>query len=252
MKQISAILLFLGLFLQMNAQVKPAAKPAVSKATPAKPAAPAAKPVAAKPQPVLKNSTDSMSYAIGMLDGNFFKTQGITSVNSASLSKGFSDVMSGKTLFSPEQADMIVRNEMQRLGKQKIQPNIDACNNFLAENAKKPGVKRTASGLQYEVIKEGTGAKPVDTNIVRVHYEGFLLNKNEPFDSSKKRGQPAEFRLNEVIRGWTEGVQLMTVGSTYKFYIPYQLGYGEQGSGEVIPGGSVLIFEVELIDIVNK
>jgi FKBP-type peptidyl-prolyl cis-trans isomerase len=104
--------------------------------------------------------------------------------------------------------------------------------------------------LQYEVLQEGTGAKPKDTNTVKVHYEGFLLNGMR-FDSSKDRGQPAEFPLNQVIRGWTEGVQLMSVGSKYKFYIPYQLGYGEMGSGETIPGGSVLIFDVELIEIVK-
>jgi FKBP-type peptidyl-prolyl cis-trans isomerase FklB len=136
--------------------------------------------------------------------------------------------------------------------RKKIQPNIDQCNDFLTQNAKKAGVKQTASGLQYEVITEGTGARPADTSVVKVHYEGFLLNATRPFDSSRDRGAPAEFPLNGVIRGWTEGVQLMTPGSRYKFYIPYQLGYGEQGSGEAIPGGSLLIFDVELIEIVKS
>jgi FKBP-type peptidyl-prolyl cis-trans isomerase len=191
-----------------------------------------------------------MSYAIGMLDANFFKTQGITSINSAALARGFADAMKGTTLCSNDQADQIVRFQMQRMSRQKIQPTIDEGLKFLAENAKKPGVKQTSSGLQYEVLTLGTGEKPADTSNVKVHYEGFLLN-GKKFDSSRDRGEPTQFRLNQVIRGWTEGVQLMPVGSKYKFYIPYQLAYGEQGAGADIPGGSLLIFEVELIDIVK-
>jgi FKBP-type peptidyl-prolyl cis-trans isomerase len=130
--------------------------------------------------------------------------------------------------------------------------DLDQCNSFLSQNAKREGIKQTASGLQYEVIKEGTGERPADTSVVKVHYEGFLLNATRPFDSSRERAEPTQFPLNGVIRGWTEGVQLMTVGSRYKFYVPYQLGYGEQGSGEAIPGGSLLIFDVELIEIVKS
>lgn len=224
--------------------VKPAAK-----------ATTAVKPTTSKPTTVnpvtLKTAEDSLSYAIGILDGNFFKTQGVTSVNPTSLANGFRDAIQGKPIFTPEQADQVLRGEMQKMMRKKIQPNIDQCNDFLTQNAKREGVKQTASGLQYEVIKEGSGERPADTSVVKVHYEGFLLNATRPFDSSRDRGAPAEFPLNGVIRGWTEGVQLMTVGSRYKFYIPYQLGYGEQGSGEAIPGGSLLIFDVELIEIVK-
>jgi FKBP-type peptidyl-prolyl cis-trans isomerase len=261
-----------GMFflVAINAQTKPAttAKPATAGKPAAKTTATtkttttsagkstATKPTTVKPstaQPVsLKTPEDSLSYAIGILDGNFFKTQGVTSVNPTSLALGFRDAMQGKAIFTPEQADQVLRGEMQKMMRKKIQPNIDECNDFLAHNAKKPGVKQTASGLQYEVITEGTGARPADTSVVKVHYEGFLLNATRPFDSSRDRGAPAEFPLNGVIRGWTEGVQLMTVGSRYKFYIPYQLGYGEQGSGEAIPGGSLLIFDVELIEIVKS
>ncbi len=255
------------LVLTINAQTKPvsAAKPATAAKPAAKPASAgkpttttATKPVAkttattaAKPAVALKTPEDSLSYAIGILDGNFFKTQGVTSVNPTSLAMGFRDAMQGKAIFTPEQADQVLRGEMQKMMRKKIQPNIDQCNNFLTQNAKRAGVKQTASGLQYEVITEGTGARPADTSVVKVHYQGFLLNATKPFDSSIERGAPAEFPLNGVIRGWTEGVQLMTVGSKYKFYIPYQLGYGEQGSGETIPGGSLLIFEVELLEIVK-
>lgn len=190
-----------------------------------------------------------MSYAIGMLDGKFFKTQGILKVNTQLLSKGFSDALAENMLMTPEQANELVRTEMQKASMVKIQPNIQECNNFLSENRKRPGIKETASGLQYEVITMGNGVRPTDTNTVNVHYEGFLLN-GKKFDSSRDRGAPLTIPLNQVIRGWTEGVQLMPVGSRFKFYIPYQLGYGEQGSRDLIPGGSLLIFDVELIEIV--
>ncbi len=252
MKKLFFLSLSLSLFSVSFAQTKTATKPVAPKtATATKPVVKKVVP-AAKPAIVLKTAEDSMSYSIGVLDGNFFKSQGIEKINSAVLAAGFADALKGKTLFTPEQCDMIVRTAMQKNGRKKIQPAIDAGLKFLAENAKKPGVKQTPTGLQYEVITEGTGPKPADTSVVKVHYEGFLLNGNgRPFDSSRERGEPTQFPLNQVIRGWTEGVQLMGVGSKYKFYIPYQLAYGEQGSGEAIPGGSLLIFEVELIDIVK-
>lgn len=257
MKKTMIFLVFSVAVLNVFAQTKPAAKTPTKAPVKAatKPAPPPPPPPAKKPaQPaatVLKTSADSLSYAIGMLDGNFFKSQGVDMVNPGSLAQGFADVMKDKTLFTPEQADMIVRTQMQKMSIKKILPNIEACNNFLAENAKKAGVTQTASGLQYEVIQMGTGPKPADTNVVKVHYEGFLLN-GKKFDSSRDRGEPAQFQLNGVIRGWTEGLQLMPVGSKFKFYIPYQLGYGEQGAGGEIPGGSLLIFEVELLDIVKN
>jgi len=250
MKKLFFLSLSLSLFSVSFAQTKTATKPVAPKtATAAKPVVKKVVP-ATKPAIVLKTAEDSMSYSIGVLDGNFFKSQGIEKINSAVLAAGFADALKGKTLFTPEQCDMIVRTAMQKNGRKKIQPAIDEGLKFLAENAKKPGVKQTATGLQYEVITEGTGPKPADTSVVKVHYEGFLLN-GKPFDSSRERGEPTQFPLNQVIRGWTEGLQLMGIGSKYKFYIPYQLAYGEQGSGEMIPGGALLVFEVELIDIVK-
>jgi FKBP-type peptidyl-prolyl cis-trans isomerase len=241
-----AILGFMFLATTVAAQTKPAPKTTAKPSTTAKPAA------AAKPAPAatIKTSLDSLSYAIGVLDGSFFKTQGITKVNAQLLGKGFSDVIGGTPLMTAETANDLVRREMQKMNISKIKPTIDEGQKFLAENRKKPGIKETASGLQYEVITMGTGARPADTSTVKVHYEGFLLNAKRPFDSSRERGEPVSFPLNQVIKGWTEGVQLMPVGSKFKFYIPYQLGYGEQGSRDVIPGGSMLIFDVELIDIV--
>ena len=255
----------LAMGIQVQAQTKPATtkapttKPPVSKAPTAQPPlskSPTTQPPLSKTAPqkpaavVLKNESDSLSYAIGVLDGNFFKTQGISAINPAALAKGFEDAMASKAMCTPEQADSILRSQMQRMVKVKIQPNIDEGEKFLKENAKKSGVKSTSSGLQYEVITEGTGPKPAMSDNVKVHYEGFLLN-GKKFDSSRDRGEPTSFPLNQVIRGWTEGVQLMPVGSKYKFYIPYQLAYGEQGAGADIPGGSTLIFEVELIEIVK-
>jgi FKBP-type peptidyl-prolyl cis-trans isomerase len=236
----------LGSAMGLSAQQKttaPARKPAptATKAAPVKPA-PAG--------PVLKTSLDSMSYAIGMLDGNFFKMQGVTQVNASLLGRGFDDMINSKPLMSPEQADQLIRRELQRMSRLKIQPNIEAGQKFLAECAKRGEVKSTASGLMYEVIREGNGARPADSNTVKVHYDGFLAN-GVKFDSSRDRGEPATFPVNQVIKGWTEGLQLMKVGGRYKLYIPYQLGYGEQGAGDGIPGGSALVFDIELIEIVH-
>ena len=119
---------------------------------------------------------------------------------------------------------------------------------FLAENAKKEGVTTTASGLQYEVLSEGNGKRPAATDKVRCHYEGRLID-GTVFDSSYRRGEPADFGLNQVIPGWTEGVQLMQEGAKYRFYIPYLLAYGEGGAGELIPPFSTLVFDVELIKV---
>jgi FKBP-type peptidyl-prolyl cis-trans isomerase FklB len=122
---------------------------------------------------------------------------------------------------------------------------------FLNDNKKKQGVITLPNGLQYKVIVEGTGASPRDSSIVKVNYKGTLIDGRE-FDSSYKRGEPAQFPLNQVIKGWTIGLQLMKVGAKYQFFIPSDLGYGDNGAGELIQPGSTLIFEVELIDIVKK
>ena len=200
---------------------------------------------------VLKTATDSLSYAIGVLDGTFFKTQGIRNINAQVLGKGFSDVINGKPACSPEVANEIVRREMQRINQARVQPNIDEGAKFLAENRKKPGITVTASGMQYKVIKMSDGPKPAETSTLKVHYEGFLLNGRK-IDSSRDRGEPYTFKLTDMVRGWIEGLQLMPLGSRFKFYIPYTMGYGLQGSGETIPGGSALIFDVELLEIIQN
>jgi FKBP-type peptidyl-prolyl cis-trans isomerase len=249
MQRISIFLLLLIAGGAVMAQTKTTTKPPVKPV--AKPAA--AKKVAPKPATfTLKTSLDSLSYAIGVLDAGFFKQQGIEKLNYEALKQAFKDVIdSGRTpLIEPSVADQVLRQKLQEAGRKKIQPDIDEGEKFLAENGKRSEVKTTESGLQYEIVTLGTGAMPKDTNTVKVHYVGTLLG-GKKFDSSRDRGEPIEFPLSGVIRGWTEGVQLMTVGSTFKFYIPYALGYGLQGSPPVIPGGSLLIFEIELIDIVK-
>ncbi len=141
--------------------------------------------------------------------------------------------------------------KMQEKTKEIAKANLEEGQKFLAENAKKEGILSTASGLQYQVLKEGTGASPKAQDTVKVHYEGKLLN-GTVFDSSIKRGQPAEFPLNQVIPGWTEGVQLMKAGSKYRFFIPSHLAYGERGAGELIAPNSTLIFDVELLEVKGK
>lgn len=207
-----------------------------------------AKPVATTPK-LLKTLNDSASYAVGMSVANFYKQQGISKLNSTLVSKGINDVFTGKkTLFDDQAANSVMNSYMSKMQEQKSKGAIDSGNAFLKKNKMKAGVKTTASGLQYEVLMEGTGAKPTSpTDSVTCHYFGKLMNGFE-FDNSYNRGQPITFALNKVIPGWTEGLQLMSIGSKYRFYIPYTLGYGAFDYGP-IPGGSMLTFEVELLDI---
>jgi FKBP-type peptidyl-prolyl cis-trans isomerase len=215
----------------------------------------ARKPVAAKKPsshaaPVLKNGTDSLSYAIGVNVGTYFKKQGVEHLNYAALDKALQDCFGGKTLtLSDEQAVMTIQQRLQEFMTQKANAVKEEGKKFLAENKKRPGVVELPDGLQYEVIRKGTGPSPVDTSTVKVNYTGYLLS-GKKFDASADHGGPATFPLNRVIKGWTEGVKLMNVGSSYKFYIPSELAYGDRGAGNDIPGGSTLIFEVELLDIV--
>jgi FKBP-type peptidyl-prolyl cis-trans isomerase len=200
------------------------------------------------PSAPLKTLADSASYAIGLSVVNFYKQQGVTSLNTTMISKAINDVMSGKkALFDDNTANAVMNNYMNKLQSQKSKPNIDAGEAFLNTNKSRPGVKTTATGLQYEVITEGTGPKPGPVDTIVCHYRGTLLN-GTPFDNSYDRGQPLTIAANRVIPGWTEGLQLMSVGSKYIFYIPYTLGYGASDYGP-IPGGSMLKFEVELLDV---
>jgi FKBP-type peptidyl-prolyl cis-trans isomerase FklB len=192
---------------------------------------------------VLKTKNDSLSYAIGLSVVNFYRQQGIK-LNTAMVTKACNDVLTNKKpLLTDEQANLVFMCH----SNPQICTNVTEGENFLTKNKKNATVKTTPSGLQYEVISQGMGIKPGPADTVTVNYKGTLINGNE-FDNSYKRGQPISFPLNGVIKGWTEGLQLMPVGSKYKFYIPYQLGYGLNDM-QAIPGGSLLVFEVELLDV---
>lgn len=201
--------------------------------------------------PVLKNALDSFSYAMGMSLGSFCNSQGIKSVNTSMILKGFGDGSKpGKALFTDQQVNQIIGNYVRRGAMEKASIAKADGEKFLADNAKKSGVVTLASGLQYVVLRAGTDtARPRLTDTVKVHYHGTLTNGNV-FESSVERGQPITFVLTEVIPGWTEALQLMTPGSKWRLFIPSNLGYGDQTNGP-IPGGSTLIFDVELLEIIR-
>ncbi len=207
----------------------------------------------------LKSKNDSISYAIGMNIGQTFKMQKLDSTITLDVVKAaMNDAMFGDTtklllkkddiakIFADLQKTMQDKQMKEQAEKGKGAKKIGE--DYLAKNKTNPNVKVTPSGLQYEVIKEGNGKKPSLENTVKVHYTGTLVN-GKVFDSSVQRGEPIEFPLNGVIKGWTEGLQLMKVGSKYKLYIPSELGYGEAGAGGQIGPNEVLIFEVELLDV---
>ena len=196
--------------------------------------------------------TERISYAYGLMISRQLKERGID-VDLGQFTSAFKNVVDGGTpvLTEEEVAAAFAENQKMLDAKNATGPdkeNLLAGQAFLAANGKKEGVKTTSSGLQYEVMKAGEGAKPKATDKVTVHYHGTLLD-GKVFDSSVDRGEPASFPLNRVIPGWTEGVQLMPMGAKYKFSIPYDLAYGERGTGEDIKPYSALIFEVELLKI---
>lgn len=192
---------------------------------------------------------DSMSYSLGILLAQNLKQQGLDSVDVNTLSKGIDDVLAGNDLkVDLQEANRIVQEYMQAAQAKQYEGVIAEGKAFLEANAQKEGIQTTASGLQYRVVQEGTGATPADTSSVTVHYTGKLID-GTVFDSSLKRGEPTTFGVNQVIAGWTEGLQLMKEGAKYEFYIPYNLAYGERGAGGAIPPYATLIFEVELISV---
>ncbi len=206
-------------------------------------------------QVALDTDAQKLGYTIGMDIGNSLKQQG-GDIDLDAMFAAVRDVYEGKdTQLTTAEATAIRQDFMNRRREaaaaereQQAANNVTEGEAFLAENANKAGVTVTDSGLQYEVINAGDGDRPSATDRVTVNYRGTLLNGQE-FDSSYSRGQPATFALNQVIPGWTEGVQLMPVGSTYKFYVPADLAYGERGAGQLIGPNATLIFDVELISI---
>lgn len=192
---------------------------------------------------------DKLSYAWGLAMGNQLKAMGVKELDSESFKDAVKVAFDGGTPEIPvEEAQKLINEYLRELEEKATKAAREAGEKFLAENKTKENVKETASGLQYVVEKEGTGAQPTAEDEVTVHYTGRLLD-GTVFDSSVNRGEPATFPLNRVIPGWTEGLQLMKTGGKTVFYIPSNLAYGEQGVPGTIPPGADLIFEVELISV---
>lgn len=202
----------------------------------------------------LKTTKEKASYSIGFRIAKDFKSNKLD-IDSSIVVKGFQDGLYGKQLLTDEQINKVLMDFQREMYEKKMKEaqglssqNKKDAQVFLAQNKTKPGIQTTSSGLQYLVVKSGNGPSPKATDKVQVHYVGKLLNGTE-FDNSYKRNQPAVIQLNSVIKGWTEALQLMKVGDTWKLFISPDLGYGDAGAGEVIPPGSLLIFDVELVGI---
>jgi FKBP-type peptidyl-prolyl cis-trans isomerase len=239
MKQLTALVIFISLTLFWSACTPPPAEEEPRKTE-------------------LMTQEEKLSYVIGMDVGNSLKSRQMD-LDLKLVFQAIEDSIEGsEALLTPEEATLIKQEYSKRIREERTakmktqgEENKKEGEAFLAENANKEGVATTESGLQYMVITQGDGPKPKETEQVRVNYRGTLINGTE-FDSSYKRGQPATFFLNRVVKGWTEGLQLMPVGSKYRFFIPPDLGYGERGAGAHIGPNAALVFEVELLEIVGR
>ena len=208
-------------------------------------------PVVVEAAPVIKEEIimDSISYSLGVLVAQNLKQQGMEQVDAATLAEAVNDVLTDQPLKIPlEKAQMVFQDHMQKQSQKANAAIIEAGQAFLAANAEKPGVKTTESGLQYEVLNEGTGASPTPDQQVTVHYEGTLID-GTVFDSSYKRNSPATFGVTQVISGWVEALQMMKPGDKWKLTIPHDLAYGERGAPPSIPPFATLVFTVEMLSI---
>ena len=200
---------------------------------------------------------DKLSYALGLGIGQQLSQMGASDISADDFAQAIKDVLEGNELqVSHREAQTIVqdyfRKQQEKLQAERAEQgkaHKEAGEKYLAENSKKEGIVTLPSGLQYQVLKEGNGKKPSTKDTVMCHYEGTLID-GTVFDSSYQRGEPATFPLQQVIAGWTEGLQLMQEGAKYRFFIPYRLAYGEGGAGASIPPFAALIFDVELIQVV--
>ncbi len=200
------------------------------------------------PNPTMENQNDSLSYALGVLFATNVTNQGIKDYAPAQIAQAFADVQAGTPAMTADQANELVRETMQAREAAAGDENLKAGQAFLAENKGQDGVIETASGLQYRVDREGEGDSPDANDRVTVHYHGTLID-GTTFDSSYDRGQPATFGLNQVISGWTEGLQTMKKGGQTTFFIPSDLAYGPRATGDVIGANSTLVFKVELLEV---
>jgi FKBP-type peptidyl-prolyl cis-trans isomerase FklB len=240
MKKSRFVFVLLALPLLTQAQVK-------------KTTVPAAKPKAPTPLVAgLKTMSDSVSYSVGVKIAQSLKTQGFDDLNFEMIKKAFTDIKNGsKPVLSEESINKCLGQYQEQKNAERIMANKKEGLAFLAANSKRPGVVTLPNGLQYEVLRAGKDTiKPTIDSKVRCHYHGTLID-GKVFDSSVDRGEPITFPLRNVIRGWQEGLPLMTVGSKWKFFIPSDLGYGDAGTGGPIGPGATLIFEVELLGVEN-
>ena len=198
----------------------------------------------------MKTSEDSLSYAFGISIANNLETQKVVYLNPQAIGRSFQDYYNKEAKISVEDANKLIQNYFDKQEADKHKEIVEEGEKFLSENAKKEGVVTLESGLQYKVIKEGTGNIPTSTDKVKVHYEGTLIDGTK-FDSSYDRKEPAEFGVTQVIKGWTEALQLMKEGSVWMLYIPSDLAYGSRQTGQHIKPFSTLIFKVELLSIVK-
>ncbi len=202
----------------------------------------------------LSSSDDSLSYALGVANYKYYVADSID-ISTKLFSKGMKDAEKEKAFMNDTTASAFIVSYMQRRERERLTAEYDVqireAKAFLEENGKKEGVVVLPSGLQYMVLTQGTGATPGPDDVVRVHYTGTTVNGTK-FDSSHDRGEPAQFRVSNVIKGWVEGLQLMQEGSKMMLYIPYDLAYGERGAGNIIKPFETLIFEVELLEVIKE
>lgn len=192
---------------------------------------------------------DKLSYAIGLNIANNLKSSGFANLSVEDFAEAVKTVYNGESAkMTDTEAKTVIQDYFEKAEKEKLTKNLEEGNKFLAENGKREGVVTLPSGLQYEIITEGTGKKPSATDTVSCHYHGTLID-GTVFDSSVMRNQPAEFPVNGVIKGWVEALQLMSEGAKWKLFIPANLAYGERGAGQSIEPNSTLIFEVELLKV---
>ena len=198
------------------------------------------------------SANDSLSYAIGLQSALYYKSQGITNLNPEMCRKAIMDVLTGKpTLLNEEQMGSTIQAKLQAFMANKSNGEKTKGKTFLAANKKRAGVVELPNGLQYEILKAGTGEKPTAQDTVKAHYRGTLID-GTPFDNSYDRGEPLTIPVGGVIQGWVQALQMMPVGSKWKLFIPSDLAYGDRGAGNgQIPGGATLIFEIELLDLIK-
>jgi len=200
----------------------------------------------------LKNRIDSISYSLALNIGENLLKRDFDTLSPEALAKGFEDViLKNPYLIDMKETETIINKYILEKRMKESEKSLEAEKKFFENNKNNPKIITTSSGLQYEIIKEGTGPVPNDSSIVKVHYRGTFID-GKVFDSSYERNEPIEFKINQVIQGWKEGLKLMKKGSKYKLYIPSALGYGPQGYGNAIPPNTPLIFEVELLDILSE